>query len=277
MKTAKRFLPVLLAVAILLCFAGCSSAQPGGDDVSVDDFPDVDYRDDVSPEDDFPEDVSPEDFSDDDSQDDDSHEDDFPEDDSQDDDSMDDDSQEDIVEVSPGIDSDNALITDNTDTDADDFGFSDLDGVEFWFGSGVGAWSTIVTIRSDGTFTGYFHDSDMGDSGPGYPGGVKYECFFRGRFSSLRKSGDHEYSMICESLSAKGTVGEEKIVDGIMLITSTPYGFDNAYEFSLYLPGKKAEELPELFLDWSHDKVSDGVLTCYGLFNVVDEFGFIVW
>ena len=160
--------------------------------------------------------------------------------------------------------------------DMSEFGFSDLADVEFWFGSGVGAWSTIVRIAPDGTFTGYFHDSDMGDDGPGYPDGTRYECYFSGNFSSLRKSGDHEYSMVCESLITEGKLGEEKIIDGVKVITSTPYGFDNAGLFYLYLPGKRASELPEVYLlDWSHGNADSGTLACYGLFNAVDELGFI--
>ena len=90
-----------------------------------------------------------------------------------------------------------------------------------------------------------------------------------------RTTPDFEYSMICESLTSEGTLGEERIVDGVKLITSTPYGFDNANEFLLYLPGKKADELPEAYISWSQGMASSGVLTCYGLYNVRGEQGFI--
>ena len=161
--------------------------------------------------------------------------------------------------------------------DIDNLEFSALSDLEFWFGSGAGAWSTVVTILSDGTFNGYYHDSEAGSSDDDYPNGTRYECYFSGKFSSLKKTGDYEYSMKCELLQLEGTPGEEKIIDGVKLITSEPYGFDNADEFFLYLPGKKTSELSEEFLSWSHGSASDGVLTCYGLYNAGGEQGFIVW
>ena len=160
-------------------------------------------------------------------------------------------------------------------TDIPGLEFSDLTGLEFWFASGVGAWSTEVEILPDGSFNGYYHDSDMGDDGPGYPNGTMYECSFSGQFSPLKKIDAYTYSMQCESLKAEGTVGVEKIIDGIKVITSEPYGFDDADEFMLYLPGKSASELPAGFLDWSHESASSGVLTGYGLYNVAGQQGFI--
>ena len=158
--------------------------------------------------------------------------------------------------------------------DIDDLEFADLDGLIFWFGSGAGAWRTIVKILPDGTFNGYFSDSDAGEIGPNYHG-TRYECYFNGRFTSLRKTGNYEYSMKCESLNTESV--EEKIIDGVRILPSDPYGFDNADEFSLYLPGKKTSELPAEFLIWSHGFGSDVVLTSYGLYNVGSEQGFIVW
>ena len=40
------------------------------------------------------------------------------------------------------------------------------------FTSGVGAWETELTLYADGTFTGQFHDSNMGETGYGYPNGT---------------------------------------------------------------------------------------------------------
>ena len=36
------------------------------------------------------------------------------------------------------------------------------------FGSGVGAWGTVMKVNKDGTFSGSYHDSDMGATGDGY-------------------------------------------------------------------------------------------------------------
>ena len=51
------------------------------------------------------------------------------------------------------------------------FSFDDVSHLEFWFGSGVGAWCTTLQIQPDGSFEGQYHDSDMGDTGDGYPNG----------------------------------------------------------------------------------------------------------
>jgi len=152
--------------------------------------------------------------------------------------------------------------------------FTELVGLEFWFGSGVGAWSTVVEIFPDGTFTGYYHDSDAGDNGPDYPDGTMYECCFSGEFSAFKKVDEYTYSTRCVSLKTEGTAGEEKILDGIKVITADPYGFDDADEFMLYLPGKRASELPAGFLDWSHGSASSGALDCHGLYNVAGQQGF---
>jgi hypothetical protein len=161
--------------------------------------------------------------------------------------------------------------------DRDDFTFSDVTDREFWFGSGVGAWCTIVHISPDGSFDGYFRDTDMGVTGDGYPNGTMYECVFKGKFSLPVKTGDYEYTFKCESLTQEGVVKEERIEDGVLIITSEPYGFDDADEFVIYLPGKKLSELPEAFLEWVQIFInadSDDTLTFYGLYNVGGEQGF---
>ncbi len=53
----------------------------------------------------------------------------------------------------------------------------------FTFASGAGAWATSLKLSEDGSFVGGYHDSDMGDSGDGYPNGTIYVCGFSGKFS----------------------------------------------------------------------------------------------
>jgi len=161
--------------------------------------------------------------------------------------------------------------------DKDNLTFSELSGMEFMFSSGAGAWRTIVTIESDGSFTGHFFDSDAGGGEESYPKGIRNECYFSGQFSALTKTGAYEYTMECISLEINGTVGEEKIVDEVLVITSEPYGFYNADEFKLYLPGKNPNELPEGFLNWDQGFAADETLESYGLYNVSEEQGFVVW
>ena len=150
--------------------------------------------------------------------------------------------------------------------------------VDFSFASGAGAWSTEVTVNSDGSFFGYYHDSDMGDIGEGYPNGTRYECYFNGKFINVQKISDHEYSMNVEFISIEGTDGETKIVDGVKIISSEPYGFDNADDFRLYLPGRQTNDLPEAFIDWvcmpMAWNIMPDTLPFFGLYNVGGEQGF---
>jgi uncharacterized protein YecT (DUF1311 family) len=165
--------------------------------------------------------------------------------------------------------------------DSDDFTFADLDGMFFDFSSGAGASSTSVEIFKDGTFEGYFVDSDGYPTGPGYPKGTRYICSFSGRFTSLKKTGAYEYSMKCDSLILETEAGTELIApeDGYKYIYTEPYGFDNADEFFVYLPGKRTEDLPDEFISWvsmpSSTNLRDTeILEFYGLYNAGGQQGF---
>ncbi len=161
-----------------------------------------------------------------------------------------------------------------------DLTFADLANTIFIFCGGAGAWSTEVKISSDGTFSGYYSDLDMGDSSAEYPNGTQYVCSFSGKFSDLTKAGEYECSMKCESLAQEGSVDEVKIgEDGIRYITAEPYGFEDADEFILYLPGKRIDELPVGYTSWvwipqASNSGDVSVLPFYGLYNVGGEEGF---
>ena len=151
---------------------------------------------------------------------------------------------------------------------------------EFQFMSGVGGWSTTLHIKPDGTFEGYFYDSDMGDTGDNYPNGTRYECVFSGKFTDIQKVSDYEYTMRLESITCEGEIDSERIEDGVRIITSNPYGMDNADIFELYLPGRVTADLPEAFIQWvaspnvwSMDDIPDE-LPLYGLYNIGGEEGF---
>ena len=150
--------------------------------------------------------------------------------------------------------------------------------MEFIFSSGAGGWGTFVTLQSDGSFAGDYYDSNMGETGNGYPNGSRYECNFNGKFTDVVKISDYEYSMKIAYLNTDGTRGEEKIINGINVITSDPYGFDDAGEFILYLPGRNTSDLPEEFINWVQMPMglSDmpATLPFYGLYNVNAECGF---
>ena len=57
---------------------------------------------------------------------------------------------------------------------------------------------TFLTLNEDGSFTGGYNDSDMGDSGEGYLHGKHYHCQFQGKFGSFEIQDGNAVSMILE-------------------------------------------------------------------------------
>ena len=148
----------------------------------------------------------------------------------------------------------------------------------FVFSSGVGGWSTDLDLNSDGTFTGIYHDSDMGDLDDEYPNGTVYICEFSGKFSDPVKIDEHTYSMKLEYLNTEGTIDDEYYENGIRYIYSGPYGLENADEFLLYLPGSQISDLPEEFVSWLYafvDVQTEKTLPYYGIYNVGGKTGFV--
>lgn len=129
-----------------------------------------------------------------------------------------------------------------------------------WFhSSGAGAWSTDLEITSDGSFYGYYHDLDMGDSDESYPNGTIYESSFWGTFSHIRQVDEFTYSMTVSSLDIGGVEGSKHIEDGVLHILSHPAGIGLYHEFLLYLPGCPKEKLSEDVLSWIHGTVNDPI------------------
>lgn len=151
---------------------------------------------------------------------------------------------------------------------------------EFVFSSGAGGWATEITLNDDGTFNGQYHDSDMGDSGTGYSNGTVYICDFSGKFTMPKKINEYIYSMNLESLDVEGTSGTVYYENDIRYIVSDPYGFDNADEFMIYLPGIAMGDLPEGFVNWLLAFINvqtTEILPCYGIYNVGGEKGFVAY
>lgn len=147
----------------------------------------------------------------------------------------------------------------------------------FTFSSGAGAWGTSFELNLDGTFTGQYHDSDMGDVGSEYPFGTEYICNFRGKFDTPKQINQFTYSMNLEYIETEENVGEMYYDDMVRYIYSEPYGFDNADEFLIYLPGCPLSKIPDEFLGWSsvnteiRETLPSGY---YGIYNVGGMEGF---
>ncbi len=125
------------------------------------------------------------------------------------------------------------------------------DTMDFTFASGAGGWSTEMTLYSDGTFKGSHHDSDMGDTGYGYPNGTFYFCDFEGKFKNMRKIDDLTWSMTLDYCDVDyNGIKDGEIIDGMKYYRSTAYGIDGGHEFLIYLPGTRLSKLTEDAQSW---------------------------
>ena len=158
------------------------------------------------------------------------------------------------------------------------FSFANLEGRSFIFSSGAGAWFTELNISVDGSFTGSFHDSDMGDSAEEYPNGKVYYCDFHGILRFAERIDAHTLKLAIDMLEKDDPEAKEYVEDGILFLPEEPYGLSGTDHLLLYLPGAPMEELPEDFLFWlqacSAGELGD-TLTVYGLYNEDALCGFI--
>lgn len=157
--------------------------------------------------------------------------------------------------------------------------------LEFSFLSGAGAWRTIITLKSDGTFNGWYLDSEMGEIGEDYPKGSAYTCNFFGKFDNIEKINEYSYKMTLTNIKTEKTVGEEWIENDIRYVASEPFGLNDPIdnkectEFIFYLPDTPVEQVPEEFLTWwpyrySQETYLKTTLSCYGILNVTTNYGF---
>ena len=156
-----------------------------------------------------------------------------------------------------------------------DFSFEDLKYTVFHFSSGAGGWRTVLTISSDGSFSGKYSDSDMGETGEGYPEGSVYCSDFTGKFSQPVIVNEYTYSMTLEELTYRRQPGTKEIIGNTMYYYTEAYGLYGAKEFLLYLPGSSLKELPESFLIWTKLTRSEETrLSDYGLYAPETQNGF---
>ena len=153
------------------------------------------------------------------------------------------------------------------------------EAAEFSFLSGAGGWGTYVLVNRNGSFTGEYHDSEMGDIGESYPYGSVYVCSFAGEFVDIEKVSEYAYQMTLSNVSTQHQQGEEWIEEEIRYVASIPYGMEEGTEFILYLPDTPLDQLSEEFLSWwpyryEQETNSRSTLSCYGILNVAMGYGF---
>ena len=143
----------------------------------------------------------------------------------------------------------------------------------WYYSSGAGGWQTVMTIDDDGTFWGYYHDSEMGDIGKNYPYGSAYECLFTGRFVNIRQVNAHEYQMEVEGYHFFGENNEEKILNKIRYITVDTAGMAQGTRCSLYTSGFSTSALNENALFQYQNYATQGNPAFF--YNHNTEAGFI--
>lgn len=125
-----------------------------------------------------------------------------------------------------------------------------LSGLAWTFCSGVGGWSTDLQIQPDGSFTGDFHDSEMGDCAEAYPYGTIYFCAFSGQMSLRERVDENTWKIVIDRLDFNQE--EESVVDGIRYVPTAPYGVSEGDEMLLYRPGTPVSVLSEDMQLWAH-------------------------
>ena len=125
---------------------------------------------------------------------------------------------------------------------------------KYGFASGSGGWGTTMTVASDGTFSGTYHDSDMGITGDDYPNGSVTISNFKGRFKDAKKNADGSYTMQCDKSALKidGNIGDTYIKNGSKYTVADPYGIAPCGAFTVYPAGYDSSQLSEAIVGWSH-------------------------
>ena len=136
----------------------------------------------------------------------------------------------------------------------------------FIYTSGAGGWATNLCVDPDGSFTGHYLDSDIGDTGVDYPNGTCYLNDFSGSFGEVTKLDDNTYRMKLGIYDSQNYYDTEEIRDGTLYKYVKPYGLTGGVTFYLYMPSKPCNELPEDFLKWVNVG-NDKTLGKYGLYN----------
>ena len=130
--------------------------------------------------------------------------------------------------------------------------FETLEGLEWSFCSGAGAWSTDMRIFADGSFSGEFHDGEIGEDGEAYPYGTVYICDFTGKLSVVERQDENTWKLRVEALAIDESRPEEVIEDGVRFVRAEPYGLAEGGEMLLYAPGTPLTAIPEDMRFWTH-------------------------
>lgn len=108
----------------------------------------------------------------------------------------------------------------------------------------------MMTLNSDGTFSGDFHDSDMGATGSGYPNGMRSESIFTGKFSNLRKIDENTFVATVASLNVSDTIGRQYVEDGVLITVTEVYGMKQGQTAVFARQGRTVSDIGEEAKIW---------------------------
>ena len=156
--------------------------------------------------------------------------------------------------------------------------FETMSGLEWSYMSGVGAWSTDLWIYGDGSFSGEFHDTDMGDAADAYPDGTMYRCAFSGRMSLAGQADEYTWRIRVDELKMEKDQDDEIIEDGVRYVWVNSCGLSEGDEMLLYRPGTPVSMLSEDMQFWAHvlDQENAPIeLETWFLSSELNESGFV--
>lgn len=131
---------------------------------------------------------------------------------------------------------------------------------KYIFSVGAGAWSTIMTVHADGTFSADYHDSDLGVTGDGYPNGSRAIASGTGKFNYSKRNDDGTFSITCDkkAFHQNGTVGDVTIKDGVRVETVDGiYGLTPCNTFTVYPAGYTTSALSDDVKSWMYGVIGN--------------------
>lgn len=158
------------------------------------------------------------------------------------------------------------------------FSFESLKPFTFVFSSGAGAWSTMLEIQEDGSFSGQYSDSDAGSYSDAYPNGTQYLCDFTGQFSQPAAISENMFSIKVEELTFANPPGTEEIMNDVRILYSECNGLAKGDEILIAVPGTPLTDIPEEYQSWlSLYEVSQeepAILPYFALLNKTQQIAF---
>lgn len=155
------------------------------------------------------------------------------------------------------------------------FSYEDLKFTDFLYSSGAGAWGTTLYIAADGTFSGIYQDSEMGDQGEGYPYGTVYYSDFYGQLGQPIPVNAYTYQLPIQVLRYGHAPDTQQIIDQQRYCYTTALGVEGTLELTLYLPGTPVADLPMEYRQWLDPFIRDqSQLPFWGIYNEAQECSF---